>query len=61
MEQLIEISKLKEKKNNIENKRNYGIDLLRIFSMISIVILHINLYSGLLNLPINKKLNMFIV
>ena len=54
MEQLIEISKLKEKKNNFENKRNYGIDLLRIFSMISIVILHINLYSGLLNLPINK-------
>ena len=35
-----------EKKNYIQlNKRNYGIDLLRIFSMINIFNLHINLYS----------------
>ena len=55
MEQLTEISILKDK-NNFENKRkrNYGIDLLRMFSMINIILLHINLYSGLLNLPINK-------
>lgn len=46
MEQFIEIIKLKEKNKKI---RNYGIDLLRMFSMINIVILHINLYSGLLN------------
>lgn len=29
-----------------KNKRNYGIDLLRIVSMINIVNLHLNLYSG---------------
>ena len=43
--------------NNIfdkkEKQRNYGIDLLRIFSMINIINLHINLRSGLLN--INSK------
>ena len=34
-----------------ENKiRNYGIDLLRIIAMISIIILHINLYSRILYL-----------
>ena len=32
----------------LKNKRNYGIDLLRIFSMINVIILHINLYSHLL-------------
>jgi surface polysaccharide O-acyltransferase-like enzyme len=55
MDQLIEISKLKRKKK-FGNKsiRNYGIDLLKIFSMINIIILHINLYSGQLKLPINK-------
>ena len=31
--------------SNIIIKRNYGIDLLRIFSMINIINLHINLYS----------------
>ena len=37
-----------EKDDNFSNiiiKRNYGIDLLRIFSMINIINLHINLYS----------------
>ena len=45
----------KEKNNNnffheniLKNKRNYGIDLLRIFSMINVIILHINSYSHLL-------------
>ena len=58
MEKLTEISKFKEK-NNFENKRNrnYGIDLLRMFSMINIILLHINLYSGLLRLPINKHIH----
>ena len=57
MEQFIETSKFKIKKT-FENKsiRNYGIDLLRMFSMINIIILHINLYSGKLNLPINKPI-----
>ena len=32
------------------NKRNYGIDLLRIISMIKIIILHLNLFSGYLKL-----------
>ncbi len=58
MEQITEISKFKELKK-FENKRirNYGIDLLRIFSMINIIILHINAYSGQLNkLPKNKSI-----
>ena len=39
--------KLKEENiSNIIIKRNYGIDLLRIVSMINIINLHINLYSG---------------
>ena len=55
MEQFTEISKFKGKKMfEKKNIRNYGIDLLRIFSMINIIILHINLYSGKLILPINK-------
>ena len=33
----------KSKKKEKEIKRNYGIDLLRIFSMINIIILHINI------------------
>ena len=38
--------KIDKKKSGIKNnKRNYGIDLLRIFSMINIIILHINLFS----------------
>ena len=32
-------------KKELMNKRNYGIDLLRVFSMINIINLHINLYS----------------
>ena len=48
------IIRLKEKKN-FENKRNYGIDLLRIYSMINILILHINGCSGQLTLNINNK------
>ena len=35
-------------------KRNYGIDLLRIFSMINIIILHINKCSYQLNLRFNN-------
>lgn len=55
MEKFIEISKLKGKKK-FEKKsiRNYGIDLLKIFSMINIIIIHINLYSGKLKKPIIK-------
>jgi hypothetical protein len=49
---------IKGKKNyKNENKRNYGIDLLRMYSMFSIIILHINVYSGqLYKLPINKPI-----
>ena len=55
MEKFIETNKFKGKKIFINKSiRNYGIDLLRMFSMINIIILHINLYSGKLNLPINK-------
>ena len=36
-------------------KRNFGIDLLRIFSMINIIILHINLFSGQLALSDKDK------
>ena len=47
-----------EKKENIFyliNKRNYGIDLLRIFAMINIIILHINLSTKQLLLNINSQ------
>jgi len=56
MKEYNEIIKLQEKKK-FDNKRNYGIDLLRIFSMINIIILHINLClcSGQLKLNINNK------
>ena len=37
----------------IKLKRNYGVDLLRIISMICIIIIHINLYSK--NLKLNMK------
>jgi surface polysaccharide O-acyltransferase-like enzyme len=41
----------KDDKNNYQTiKRNYGIDLLRIFSMINIINLHLNLNSGQLSL-----------
>ena len=40
--------------DNKEKQRNYGIDTLRIFSMINIINLHINLRSGLLNINSNK-------
>ena len=43
------LNKIITKKKAYEIKRNYGIDLLRIFSMINILILHINLNSN------NKK------
>jgi surface polysaccharide O-acyltransferase-like enzyme len=54
MDSLTKIIKFKEKKK-FEIKRNYGIDLLRIFSMINIIILHINIYQDLLKLKINNK------
>ena len=41
-------------KKEKEIKRNYGIDLLRIFSMINIIILHINLFGKQLYLNINN-------
>ena len=57
MEQFTEISNFKGKKMFDKKIRNYGIDLLRMFSMINIIILHINLCSGQLNkLPINKPI-----
>ena len=37
-----------------EKQRNYGIDLLRVFSMIKIINLHINKRSGLLSLNSNN-------
>ena len=44
-------------KNKIDlkkNGRNYGIDLLRIFSMINIINLHINIFSRILFLKISS-------
>jgi len=60
MKQFFAINKFKEEKK-FENKsiRNYGIDLLRMFSMINIIILHINLCSGQLKLPININKNIW--
>ena len=49
------LNKIITKKKEYEIKRNFGIDLLRIFSMINIIILHINLISGKLNLNSNNK------
>jgi len=54
---------LKKKENIInykkiekKNERNYGIDLLRIFSMIQVLILHLLLYTvGNIIKPSNKK------
>ena len=54
MEEYSRIIKYQEKKN-FENQRNYGIDLLRMLSMLNIIILHINLYSNQLNLRVNNK------
>ena len=45
---------LKAFNNRKENIRNYGIDLLRIFSMINIIVLHINLFSKELNYNFNS-------
>ena len=43
-----------------ELKRNYGIDLLRIFAMINIIILHINLFCDQLSLDFrNPKFKVF--
>ena len=41
----VEIEKNKKNIIKIKKERNYGIDLLRIFSMINIINLHINLFS----------------
>lgn len=41
-------------KISISKRRNYGIDLLRIISMINVIILHINLFSSLPNLKYNN-------
>ena len=46
------------KKIEKKNERNYGIDLLRIFSMIQVLILHLILYSvGNKIKPSNKNYN----
>ena len=50
-------SKNEEKQKNQLIKRNYGIDLLRIFSMINIFNLHINLGCGIYSL--NQKSQKF--
>ena len=45
----------KIKKDSIKKTdRNYGIDLLRVFSMINIINLHINLFSGQLSSKFNS-------
>ena len=50
------INKIEEKENNQLIKRNYGIDLLRIISMINIFNLHINLGCGIYFLkPTSQK------
>lgn len=55
MEELnISIIKLNEK-ISLDNKRNYGIDLLRIFSMINVIILHINLCLDINNLKSDNE------
>lgn len=53
----IEIIKKKYKEKVNEYKRNLGLDLLRITSMINIIVLHINLFSKILfiNKNNNKK------
>ena len=59
---LIQSSIGRNVKNNTKLiKRNYGIDLLRIFSMINIVNLHLNLFSGQTYLSFNspKYLNVW--
>ena len=50
----IDIFKNRNIRKNKDFKRNFGIDLLRIFSMINIIILHINIYSGQLFLGDKK-------
>ena len=42
---IYEVDKNKNYFNTKKKGRNYGIDLLRIFSMINIINLHINLFS----------------
>ena len=52
---LIQNSNGRHIKNNTKLiKRNYGIDLLRIISMINIINLHLNLFSGQLSLKITS-------
>ena len=52
---LIQNSNGRNIKNNTNLiKRNYGIDLLRIFSMINIVNLHLNIFSGQIYLSFNS-------
>lgn len=43
-------------KNCIERKRNYGIDLFKILATVNIVILHINLQSGLIKKKSNSSI-----
>ena len=51
---------IKGKKNyKNESNRNYGIDLLRMYSMFSIIILHINVYSGQLTANLKKIFKKF--
>lgn len=54
MENKIKKNFLYENKSLNQLKRNYGLDLLRIFSMINIINLHINICSSLLNLKSNS-------
>ena len=51
---IYEIDKNKTNINTKKRERNYGIDLLRIFSMINIINLHINIYSRQLYLPFSS-------
>ena len=59
MEQNLNLKKIDNIINNKKvekNERNYGIDLLRIFSMIQVIILHLIIYSyGDKIKPSNKK------
>lgn len=45
---------INKKENGKKLKRNYGLDLLRIFSMINILNLHINLRSSNLSIKSNS-------
>ena len=51
---IVEIEENKKETIIKKKERNYGIDLLRIFSMINIINLHINLFSRQLYLPFSS-------